>query len=121
MYPRTLRNAQIAFMLLATMLVTACGLNLGAVKPESFNQYALLATHSATTALDLIDGLRAAGKLTGDEVREKVAEVDKFKAGIDAARVLYETQPEQAQNDLDRIIAGLNALQTLLEAKKGGP
>jgi hypothetical protein len=117
MYPRFyIRFAPI--LLLSLFTLQACA-NLGAVKPETFNQYALLATNAATAALDTIDSLNLAGKLTNDETRAKVAEVDEFKQSIDAARVLYRSDPGQAFTDLERVSAGLNALSALLQTKKG--
>lgn len=110
-------SARFGAMFIVLALLTAC--NFGYVRPETFNQYALLATHSASASLDLIDSLEQAGKFTKPEALEKVKEVDAAKAGIDTARKLFETDPTRARNDLDNIILTLNVLRTTLEAREG--
>ena len=98
-------------------LLAGCGI-LGVQAPETFNEKAAAATTSANAASQTVLTLLQAHKITPDENDKYIARIEDAQKAINATRVVYRTDPTDAENRLPAIITALNLLLAELESRK---
>lgn len=98
-------------------ILAACGA-LGVAAPQTFNEKAAAATISVNSASQTVLTLLQARKISPDESDKYIAALEDAQKAIDATRVIYKTDPLDAQNRLASAITALNLLLTELETRK---
>lgn len=94
------------------LLALAGCASIGVPKPQTFNESALSAYSTVTAARDTTTLLLKAGKISATDAQNVQNQADNVREGIDIARRLYVTKPDDAQ---DKLTAALQILTVLNE------
>jgi hypothetical protein len=99
------------------LILTACAA-LGVPKADTFNKQVVVANGIVESVATTAASLHAAGKITDEERASVYQQGTEARAAIELVRQLHATDPMKAENRLNAIIVGLNALQSRLEAQQ---
>lgn len=106
-----------ALAVLAVLALSACAA-LGVATPETFNEKEAAAISTVTGARSTAIALLTADKISATDARNIQTQCDNAREAITIASQIHATDPGAAENRLDAIIVGLNALNAYLATRK---
>jgi hypothetical protein len=112
------QNLQILAASLLCFAMLACA-SLGVPEADTFNKKTVVANGLVESASATVETLYTAGKLSQPDARSFNQRLENAAKAIDIAKQVHQTDPATADARLSAIIAGLNALQSELQARKG--
>lgn len=98
-----------AFAVVATMLVIGCA-QLGIATPQTFNQRLAVGYGAVTQVRETATTLLATSKISSADAQNVQTAADVARTGLDTARTMHATDPSGADNKLNAIRTGLQAL-----------
>lgn len=101
---------------LALILLTACSV-LGMTTPQTFNEKEAAAISTVTGARSTAIALLTADKITAADARNIQSQCDNAREALVVVSALHATDPAAAENRLEAIVVGLNALNTYLATR----
>lgn len=99
------------------LMIAGCAA-LGVPPADTFNKKAAAAVTTVNAASQSVLTLLQARKITPDESDAYTLRTEQAQQAIDAARSIYSTDPNGANDALAKVITALTILQTELEARK---
>ncbi len=109
-----LKHYAAALVLLA---ITGCAA-LGIATPQTFNEKEAAAITTVTAIRSTATGLLTGGKITAADARNVQTQADTAREAIKVADSIHATDPAAAENRLDAVVVGLNALNAYLATRK---
>lgn len=102
---------------LVLIVLTACSV-LGVATPQTFNEKEAAAISTVTGARSTAIALLTADKISAADARNIQTQCDTAREAITVAAAIHSTDPAAAENRLEAIVVGLNALNTYLATRK---
>lgn len=110
------RIRNLAALAFVCVVLAACStINLNA--PKSFNAGLQDGYTTITAIAQTATTLKAAGKISDDDVTNIVTVLENMKSGLDIARQIHATDPQAGTDRLSAVIVSLTALQTYLATR----
>jgi len=95
------------------VLLTGCAA-LGLATPKTFNQKFAVGISSVTSARQTALTLLTARKISADDAANVQAQADNARTGLELARTIHASLPEQGEAKIDAVLIGLNGLTAYL-------
>jgi hypothetical protein len=108
---------QYTTLLFIVLALSACA-QLGLKAPETFNQKVAVAYGTTTQIRESATQLILVKKITPADAMNIQSSADMARLGIDTARQMHAANPDAADQRLNAVITGLNALATYLAARE---
>lgn len=110
-------NGRAFFAGFVLSMLTACAA-LGVLSPQTFNEKEAAAISTVTGARSTAIALLTADKISAADARNIQTQADNAREAIAIASAIHATDPAAAENRLDAVIVGLNALNAYLATRK---
>lgn len=105
--------------LLCAFVLSACA-SLGVQAPKTFEDHIANAYSTLSGTRDVSTTLAKFGKIDAAELSAVMDQCDAIRESIEVARAVHGTNPAEGEQQIDKILAQLNRLNSYLERRKAG-